>query len=436
MREHVEANIYLLQSCTSKQILRRVLLTLKLKSTKYWDSSLPRPSTRNWRSPPVWLGSWDFLFSAIFCLRRQSIRSGEGTGEIALASPFAIFDLVTPSGRTPYRIEEEFERQMGMHAAVLHEIGTTPRYEEFPEPVSCEGEAIVHVHAASLKPVDKQLASGSHYASRRQLPCVCGSDGVGQLDDGKRVFFGGPRPPHGAMAQRTVVPRAFTFPIPENVNDETAAALPNPGVSAWLSLVYRAKLVRGENVLILGATGVTGKLAVKIAKLLGAGRVVAAGRNEQELGKLLEGGADAIISLALDETELRAAFLRELGHSGFQVVLDYVWGRPAEAFLAAITRREFSVIQSETRFVQVGESAAPTITLPAAVLRSTALTILGTAGIPTRDVLVEAFQQVMAYAVKGDLQIETDRVPLADIENAWQRDQPGRRVVIMTRERV
>jgi hypothetical protein len=123
--------------------------------------------------------------------------------------------------------------------------------------------------------------------------------------------------------------------------------------------------------------------------------------------------------------------VREAGQSGFQVVIDYVWGQPAQVFLTAMTRTEFVAIQSETRFVQVGESAAPTITLPAAVLRSTALTILGTAGIPAYDVLVEAFQQVMAYAAKGDLRIDTERVPLADIENAWQRDQTGRRLVII-----
>ena len=320
-----------------------------------------------------------------------------------------------------------------MHAAVLHRIGTVPGYEEFPEPVSGDkdNEVIVHVHAASLKPVDKQLASGSHYASRSELPRVCGSDGVGHLDDGRRVFFGGPRPPHGAMAQRTVVPLAFTFPVPENVSDETAAALPNPGVSAWLSLAYRAKLMRGENVLILGATGVTGKLAVKIARLLGAARVVAAGRNQQALHALQDLGADATLSLRMPATDLSEAFLRDAGQSGYQVVIDYVWGQPAQAFLAAITRREFASVQSEIRFVQVGESAAPTITLPAAVLRSTALTIMGTAGIPARDVLVEAFQQVMAYAATGELQIDTERVPLADIESAWQREQPGRRLVII-----
>jgi hypothetical protein len=109
-----------------------------------------------------------------------------------------------------------------------------------------------------------------------------------------------------------------------------------------------------------------------------------------------------------------------------------VWGRPTETFLAAIANREFAVTKSETRFVQVGESAAPIITLPAAVLRSTALTILGTAGIPPRDVLLEAFQRVMAHAASGELHIDTERVPLANIGNAWQRDQPGRRLVIIT----
>src|SRR5438270_10205876 len=240
-----------------------------------------------------------------------------------------------------------------MHAAVLHTIGAVPRYEEFPEPViNKDGEVLIHVHAASLKPIDKQLASGSHYASGGELPRVCGSDGVGHLDDGQRIFFGGPRPPHGAMAQRTVVSHAFTFPVPENVNDETAAALPNPAISAWLSLAYRAKLVRGENVLILGGTGVTGKLAIKIAKLLGAARVVAAGRNQQALNSLHDLGADATISLALPETELSEAFAREASRSGFQVVIDYLWGQPAQAFLAAITRREFAVIQSESRSFQ------------------------------------------------------------------------------------
>jgi NADPH2:quinone reductase len=234
------------------------------------------------------------------------------------------------------------------------------------------------------------------------------------------------------MAERTVVPRALTFAVPENLNDETAAALPNPAVSAWLALSHRARLARGDNVLILGATGVTGKLAVRAAKILGAARVVAAGRNEQALKALRDQGADAAISLAVPENQVIEAFQREAGETGFQVVIDYVWGRPAELFLAAITRKEFAAVKGETRFVQVGESAAPAISLPAASLRSTAIIIQGTAGIPPRDVLLEAFRQVMAYAARGDLQIDTECVPLRDIENAWQRNRPGRRLVIVT----
>src|SRR5579864_1320257 len=278
-----------------------------------------------------------------------------------------------------------------MQAAVLHALGRVPSYEQFPEPVAGDGEVLVHVHAASLKPIDKQLAKGSHYASPRKLPLICGVDGVGHLSEGQRVFFGGPRPPYGAMAQRTVVPRAFTFSVPENLTDETAAALPNPGVSAWLSLAYRAKLVPGERVLILGATGVTGRLAVKIAKLLGAGRVVAAGRNPKVLNTLNTDGADAVIRLDIPARELNDAYLQEAGRSGFDVVIDYLWGRPAEMFFGAMTKKEFAGVKSETRFVQVGESAGPTISLPAAALRSTSLTILGTAGIPPANILRDAF---------------------------------------------
>jgi len=323
------------------------------------------------------------------------------------------------------------QRLNPMRAAVLRSLGKPPRCEQFPDPVPREGEALVQVRAASLKPIDKQLAGGSHYAAPRELPAVCGTDGVGDLSDGTRVFFGGPRPPYGAMAEWTVAPRAFTFPLPAGVDDATAAALCNPGVSAWLSLAYRARLVTGESVLILGATGVTGKLAVKIAKLLGAARVFAAGRNQQVLGTLQEHGADATIRLDLPDAELKDAFARAAGGSGFQVVIDYVWGHPTEVLLSAMIRREFAPVGGETRLLQVGESAGPNITLPAAVLRSTGLTILGTAGIPPRDVTVEAFGKVMAGAAGGHLRVDTVQVSLAEIERAWQLEQPGKRLVIV-----
>ena len=318
-----------------------------------------------------------------------------------------------------------------MDAVIVHKLGEPPRCGPFPEPVAGDGEVIVHVHAAALKPVDKQVASGSHYASPRQVPFVCGTDGVGHLSDGQRVFFGGCRPPYGAMAQRTVVPAAFVFPVPAALADETAAALMNPGMSAWLTLAARAKLAAGENVLVLGATGVTGKLAVRIAKLLGAGRVVAAGRNQQALHSLSRLGADTTIRLDVSEDELREAFLREAGASGFQVVVDYVWGRPTEILLSTMTSSAFAAIGTETRLVQVGESAGSTISLPAAVLRSHALTILGTAGIPSREILADALQRVMAHGASGELEVDTVAVPLADIEAAWQENQSGRRIVVI-----
>jgi NADPH:quinone reductase-like Zn-dependent oxidoreductase len=318
-----------------------------------------------------------------------------------------------------------------MKAAVVRALGVPPRCEEFPEPIAGEHEVVVEVRAAALKPVDKQLAGGSHYAKSRDLPLVSGSDGVGLLSDGRRVFFGGCRPPFGSMAERTVVPKAFTFTVPDILSDEVAAALPNPGVSAWLTLTYRAKLVAGENVLILGATGVTGKLAVRIAKLLGAVRVVAAGRNPEILHSLRQFGADAIIRLDAPAKELEEAFRREFDGAGLQVVVDYVWGKPTESLLAAITAREFATIKSEIRLVQVGESAGPTISLPAAVLRSAALTILGTAGIPPRDVLSDALHRVLSCAANGVLLIDTDRVPLAEIEGSWGRSSPGRRPVVI-----
>jgi NADPH:quinone reductase-like Zn-dependent oxidoreductase len=321
-----------------------------------------------------------------------------------------------------------------MKAAVLEGIGRAPKWEEFDEPEAGEGEAVVRVRAAALKPADKQLAGGTHFASPREseLPVVCGTDGVGELVDGTRVFFGGCRRPFGAMAERTVVPRAFCFPLPAGIADGTAAALANPGVSAWVSLTHRAKLARGETVLILGATGVTGQLAVQIAKLLGAKRVVGVGRNERVLAKLDEFGADATIQLDQAADALKDAYASEMGEVGFDVILDYLWGEPTEALLATISKSEFAAAARETRWVQVGESAGPTISLPAAVLRSAAVTILGTGGIPSLEILTDAMRQVMERGARGELRIETERVRLEEIESGWKREGvSGRRVVVI-----
>src|SRR6266550_7285000 len=209
-----------------------------------------------------------------------------------------------------------------MKAAVLHSLGEPPRFEDFRDPYPRSDEVKVLVKAASLKNIDKEMARGSHYDRYAQLPVVCGIDGVGILDDGTRAFCGGPPAPFGMMAEHTVVSRAWCLPIPDAVDDVTAAALPNPALSSWLPLVWRIQLKPGETVLILGATGVAGKLAIQIAKHLGAGRVVAAGRNEQLLSTLHELGAESTIRLDKPDEELIAAFRRETGEKRFEVIID------------------------------------------------------------------------------------------------------------------
>jgi NADPH:quinone reductase-like Zn-dependent oxidoreductase len=340
-------------------------------------------------------------------------------------------------GAATYRINgqlvADFPDGGHMKAAVLHAWGQSPRYEDFSGPQPTDGEALLRVNAASLKNVDKMMASGSHYDRLPDLPCVCGVDGVGLLEDGTRVYCGGARPPYGMMAERAVVSRGWCLPVPEQVDDVTAAALPNPALSAWLALTWRAQLQPGEMVLILGATGVGGQLAVQIAKHLGAERVVAAGRNRRVLTTLRDQGADATIALDLSDQELTAAFLGEAGARRFDVVLDYVWGHPTEVLLEALTRHDVRMAPSRTRFVEIGEMAGPTITLSAAALRSSALELYGSGGgsVP-HEAIFEAFPTVWALASCGKLRIKTEPIPLADVEHAWQRrDLDGRRLVLV-----
>lgn len=320
-----------------------------------------------------------------------------------------------------------------MKAAVLHALGKLPCFEEFPDPQPSQGEVIVHVKAASLKNIDKMIASGSHYDLPSKFPCVCGVDGVGMLEDYTRVFCGGSRPPYGMMAERSVVSQTWCLPVPQGVDDVTAAALPNPALSSWLPLVWRAQLNCGETVLILGATGVAGKLAVQIAKHLGAGRVVAAGRNEQVLKTLNDMGADATIHLDRADKELKEAFTREASCKPFDIIIDYLWGHPTEVLLDALTGHDLKADPTRTRLVQVGEMAGSTIVLPAAALRSSGIELYGSGGgsIPPQAIF-DVFPQLWALAASGKLRIDTEQAPLADVETIWQRQGLfGRRLVLI-----
>ena len=319
-----------------------------------------------------------------------------------------------------------------MNAAVLHSFGQPPRFESFPEPIPGDDELLVHVSAAALNPSTRLLASGQHHLSPQQLPTACGVEGVGRLDDGTRVFFGVGRPPNGSMCQRTVVPRLFCWRVPDGIDDVIAAALPNPSLSSWLPLITVARLSRGENVLILGATGVAGRLAIQVAKHLGAGRVVAAGRNQDILSVLNKLGADATIGLNQADDALAEAFSQEADVASFDVVLDFLWGHPVEVLLAAMTRKGFPSARAGTRLIQIGDSAGPVISLSAAALRASAITIVGSGVMPPLSVLSETFARLFVLAAHHQLHIDVEAVPLADIERVWTRgDLDGRRVVIV-----
>jgi len=313
-----------------------------------------------------------------------------------------------------------------MQAAVVNVLGQAPRYESFPDPVAGEGEVAIEVRAAGLHPIVKALASGSHYASSGEVPAVPGVDGVGRLKDGSRVYFTFARKPWGAMSELTVAPRSRCVPVPDGLDDVQAAAIANPGMSAWVSLQERAGVVAGETVLVLGATGVAGQLAVQVARYLGAKRVIGAGRNVDAIGA---GDVDAVIALTQPENAVREAFAAEAAN-GIDVVIDYLWGRPTELLLEALARGFRASSTRPTRVVEVGESAGKTITLPGATLRSIDLTLKGGGfGSAPLEQIFAAIPMLFGLTAAGNLKIAVDPVPLCEVEEAWSRVEKGRRIV-------
>ena len=316
-----------------------------------------------------------------------------------------------------------------MKAAVVHQLGQAPKYEEFQEPAAGDGEVIVNVRAAGLHPIVKAIASGAHYSGTGELPMVPGTDGVGTLADGSRVFFGFSRKPWGSMAERTVVPRGFCLPLPDGIDDLQAAAIVNPGMSAWLSVKDRAALMAGETILILGATGVAGHLAIRSARYLGAKRVIAVGRN---VGALAGEPVDAVIGLGQAEDAIRDAFAAEAAN-GIDVVIDYLWGRPTELLLEALAKGFKASATRPTRLVEVGESAGKTITLRGDTLRSIDLTMKGSGfGSVPLDKVLGAIPTLFAMNAAGELTVDVEPAPLRDVEAAWQRVEKGRRIVFTT----
>jgi len=310
-----------------------------------------------------------------------------------------------------------------MRAAVVDAPGQAPKYQSFSDPQPAEGESLIRVKAAGLHPVVKAIAAGQHYSASGIYPAIPGIDGVGTLEDGRRVYFGFVRKPWGTMAERAAARKHI--PVPDGLDDFSAAAIVNPGMSAWMSL-ERAEVAAGETVLIMGATGVAGQLAIQVARSMGAKRVIASGRNVEAIA---DAKVDAVIALGQQEDAVVEALAAEAAR-GIDVVIDYVWGRPAELVLEALAKGFRPESTHRTRYVEVGSSAGANITLPGATLRSIDFTLMGSGfGSAALDRILAAIPTLFELAAKGVLTVAVEPVPLSKVEEAWNRVEKGRRIV-------
>jgi NADPH:quinone reductase-like Zn-dependent oxidoreductase len=301
-----------------------------------------------------------------------------------------------------------------MRAAVLREYGV-PSPGEFEEPAAADGQAVVEVLAAGVNPVDVSISAGRFYAGKPPLPSVAGREGVGVLDGG-RVYFDAPIPPFGSMAERALVDPVSTYALPDGLDEGVAVALGISGLAAWLGLTWRADVQPEEHVLVLGASGVLGQIAVQAAKLLGAARVVAAARSQEGLERCLALGADAAVRL--DEPEDLPAALREAAGDRIDVVLDPVYGEP---FVAAVNAASFGA-----RLVQIGAGAGAGAMIPSAPIRGKMLVVMGHTNFAAPpEVKREAYERMAEAAVRGEIVVDVDRIPLEQVAEAWERLQAG-----------
>jgi NADPH2:quinone reductase len=316
-----------------------------------------------------------------------------------------------------------------MRAAVVGAVGSPPGPAEVDEPVRDEGTALVAVEAAPLNPVEIRVAAGRH-PRQAQPPYVPGLEGAGRvvesarLAPGTRVRFEGNLPGFGAqgtLAERAAVPEESLVELPDEASEELAAALGVVGITALLAL-ERAAPAGGERVLVLGATGAVGQMAVQLAKLMGAGRVVGGGRSAERLERVRELGADEVVELGDDD--LTDTFEQAAGGQ-LDIVIDPLWGEPAMAALRAIA--------IEGRLVNVGQSAGTDVRLPLEIVRNRQGAIHAiSSGWTGLERKVAAYRRLLEYAVAGRLTVDREVVPLDDVAAAWERQDasPGRKLVI------
>ena len=322
-----------------------------------------------------------------------------------------------------------------MRAAVLHGHGQPPEYGPHPVPDRAAGQALIRVTAAPVNPLDLLCASGTSYFGVPALPYVPGAQGVGVIEDaptrpaGQRVWFScaaGMAPGDGAMAELCVADEAALLALPDGVSDDLVAALGLSAIAAWMALKWRGALAPGEHVLVLGASGTVGQVGVQAARLLGAGRVVAACRDQHGRDRAAELGADAVADLTGADPAGLAERLAAAAQGRVDLVLDPVWGVPAQAAAR--------VLSPGGRLVNLGSSAAPDARLSSATLRSGMLAVLGyTNNALSQEQKAKAMSELLAHAAAGRLDADREVLPLARIAEGWSRcgQAPHRRAVLI-----
>jgi NADPH:quinone reductase-like Zn-dependent oxidoreductase len=318
-----------------------------------------------------------------------------------------------------------------MNAAVVTSFNEPPHYQQFdvPQPKT-DDEMLVDVLAVGLHPRTRSGAAGSHYTSTGTLPTIPGIDGVGRRPDGKRIYFIAHDDVIGTMADKAVIDVRRSIELPDDVDVAKVAAAMNPAMSAWVALRRRVPIEPGQSVLVLGATGNAGTMAVQVAKRLGAGRVVGAGRDLHRLNALASVGADEVVQLTDDDE----ATARALGAAAAEVdiVVDYLWGKPAQhAIMALLTER---LDRSRAmNWIQIGAMAGPTIELPSVALRSANFRLQGNGqgAVSTKAYLAE-LPSLVDEIDAGTIAVTATARPLADVEAVWLRaDVPGERTVLV-----
>ncbi|WP_433516563.1 quinone oxidoreductase family protein [Nonomuraea sp. CA-143628] len=332
---------------------------------------------------------------------------------------------------------------MEITAAVVRSFDHPPRYELFDLPAPAdEDEVVLDVLAVGLHPRVRTGASGRHYTSTGKLPMVPGVDGVGRLPDGRLVYFVADDELTGPMATRTVVDARRCVPLPADADVVKLAAAMNPAMSSWVALRRRVPIRPGQSVLVLGATGNAGQMAIQVAKRLGAGRVVGAGRDKDRLALLPGIGADATVALTdTAETDTAGPGTTEadaaLAEAAAEVdlVIDYLWGRPAASAIMALLMGRADRSR-ELNWIQIGSMAGPTIELPSVALRSANFRLQGNGqGAVSTRAYLEELPSLVDEIDHGGIAVTARAVPLADVESAWRAPEvAGVRTVLVTGE--